>query len=588
MILKTTKQWRILLILSCCVGIIAPTLIITAFAMFDTSIIIVKISALQNYNSHVRRWTETYRLDFLDYRYFLFANETGILERPDAEQQQQHKQGIEGSSNSIDFNIPPPALQTSSESISSTSTSNNNNEDEAYSASSITDTIEDKIPFQKYVEFTSSVNSESITFPSSEMIKMYQPLVYIVNLADIASKTQPQQLQFTLQPNENFTSNPIQLYLYEKNLNKSPEIQFVTSIKFDLFKQPGQEISKYSQQLNSSNLDMEYSSSVYTDYHIFDNACFVFQDSRIILEPCVYGGSLFNYTLIQTNGTTPITFSLTNRVIRIKYFQDPYLLAGNLTGGSLSFAMTYEMQRKLGIVFLILGLISSIIFLIQLWILVKMKKFNVPEKINSNQGDSAMSSSSSCSTIGNNNNNNNIHNNNNNNIVNNNMIIGNNEPYDPNSIEMDIYNQYPQYHQQQHSFIENNSNNNIINNNQHQLRNSISNSSNINNTHRQHINHHQYQHHNENNSVYYRNSDSINTYDSDQGIIVDMTNNDDQSSENEYTRSISVDFNDNNSSVSNHSTPIISRAARNSESSNRRHSFANTRSLSSNSETSIL
>jgi len=339
---------------------------------------------------------------------------------------------------------------------------------------------------------------------------------------------------------------------------------------------------------------LENDSDVYENYHIFDNACFVFKDKRIILEPCVYGGSLFNYTLVETNGTNPISFSLANRVIRIKYYQDPYLLAGNLTSGSYSFAMNYNMQKKLGIAFLILGLVLSILFLIQLWILVKMKKFNVPEKINSNQGDSAMSSS--CSTLSNNGGGGSIQNN---------MIIGNNEPYDPNSIEMDIYNhQYHPHHQQQHSFINNNNstnnnNNNNINGFQHQQQ---SQQQHQNNLHQQ-PQQQQQQHNrnsigylNENNSVYYRNSDSINTFESDEGIMVEITNphhnlsDNDDGSDDLFTRSISVDFNDNNSNISNHSTPIIGRTNhRNSENfSNRRHSFANTRSLSTHSESSSI
>ncbi|EGC29603.1 hypothetical protein DICPUDRAFT_158789 [Dictyostelium purpureum] len=420
------NKWRLLLILSCLIGIIAPTLIITAFALFDPSIIIVKISILQTYNLNVRRWETTYKKDFASHKFYLYMNESVGFDT------------IFDSSSSIGNSSNSSSSSENSEVIIDDSS--------VISSSFDSDSMDDSLSSGEnsfHAPFIQTNIAEHVSYPTTEMIQLYTPLVFGVNTSNFL----PNKLK--LNP-KNFHPYNVTLYLFVRKPSAN-HLTFVSTLSFPLFKKlpkPNDDVKTTHSTLhnytsngaqstgnskpnietegdrndslvnNNSILEEHFKKSI---FQVFDNACFVYKDSVLLAEPCKYKSSVYNYTNIKHFNET-LYFNSTN--IRIKSYRDPYILAGNLTEGSYTFAMSKETQRHLGVAFLISGCVAFLLFLVIVWIVVKMKRYQTSldkiDDINTNQFEMEEYGHSP----NNSNNNENSPNNNNNNNSNNHGING--------------------------------------------------------------------------------------------------------------------------------------------------------------------
>ncbi|KAK5574484.1 hypothetical protein RB653_009737 [Dictyostelium firmibasis] len=369
------NKWRLLLITSCLIGIIAPTLIITAFALFDPSIIIVKISILQNYNLNVRRWETIYKKDFSKFKFYLYMNETIGLENSYSESS-------------------PSSSSSSSSSIASNDGSFEHNGSNIQEMDQFQDENNSGDANKLNTQFQQSSTADHVSYPTTEMIQLYTPLVFIANTSLFLSE------KYTLN-RVNFEPYNVTLHLFVRKPS-STHLTYVSKLSFSLFnkitngvqnnlqhsKPPtvntttslGSDPSRHRNQSHNTPYNTTSSNSNNNNnnieennvYQQFENACFVLKDSVIIEEPCTYKSNNFNYSDIKDFNKT-IVFNST--FIMIKSYRDPYLLAGTLTEGSYSFAMDKDTQGRLGLAFLIAGCIAFLLFLVVVWIVVKMKRY---------------------------------------------------------------------------------------------------------------------------------------------------------------------------------------------------------------------
>ncbi|KAN0025486.1 hypothetical protein ACTFIU_003747 [Dictyostelium citrinum] len=378
------NKWRLLLITSCLIGIIAPTLIITAFALFDPSIIIVKISILQNYNLNVRRWETIYKKDFSKYKFYLYMNETIGLENSYSDESLSSSLIVSSISDGMFENIGSKNKDSSSS--SSDGSGNNEDKDRFQDENDSSDTNKLNIQFQQ------SNIADHVSYPTTEMIQLYTPLVFIANTSLFLPE------KYTLN-RINFEPYNVTLHLFVRKPS-STHLTYVSKLSFSLFNKITNGVqnnlqhskppninntsltdsdsnkqhqnhshSKSKSSLNTTTSNNNEENNVYQQ---FENACFVFKDSVIIEEPCIYKSNNFNYSDIKDfNKTTAFNTTF----IMIKSYRDPYILAGTLTEGSYSFAMDKDTQGRLGLAFLIAGCIAFLLFLIVVWIVVKMKRY---------------------------------------------------------------------------------------------------------------------------------------------------------------------------------------------------------------------